>query len=246
MGLIKTTSFELATYSQGDPQSKKLALVLPGKLDTKDYPHMRSHVDFLATQGYLALSFDPPGTWESPGDLALYTMTNYLTAINELIEHLGNKPTFVVGHSRGGSMAMLAGITNPLVTHFGAIMSYYTFKPDIHGEYPDEEWKKTGYKISRRDVPASTAMREFKLPYSFLEDQIQYDMLPGLKNTIKPKMFVVGEKDVTVKPEIVKTAYEAAAEPKVLYTLPSDHDYRFHPDLVVKVNSYLGEFLATL
>ena len=69
MNLIKTESFQLATYSQGDSESKKLALVLPGKLDTKDYSHMKSHVKYLAIMGYFALSFDPPGTWESKGDI---------------------------------------------------------------------------------------------------------------------------------------------------------------------------------
>src|SRR3989344_7326448 len=113
--MIKTSSFELAEYQQGDTNSSKLALVLPGKLDTKDYPHMRSHVDFLAGKGYLAVSFDPPGTWESPGDISLYTMTNYLRSVNELIEHFGNKPTFVMGHSLDGALAMEASFRNEVV-----------------------------------------------------------------------------------------------------------------------------------
>lgn len=100
--LIKTESFNLAVYQKGSPDSKKLALVLPGRLDTKDYPHMRSHVDFLASKGYLALSFDPPGSWESEGDISLYLTTNYLKAVKELINHFGNKPTLLIGHSRGG------------------------------------------------------------------------------------------------------------------------------------------------
>jgi len=58
----QTRSFKLAAYIQGKPTADGLAIVLPGKLDTKDYAHMQSHVDFLAERGYLALSFDPPGT----------------------------------------------------------------------------------------------------------------------------------------------------------------------------------------
>lgn len=87
MNLLQLPSFTIATYMQGNPDAEKLALVLPGKLDTKDYAHMRSHVDFLAERGYLALSFDPAGTWESPGDISLYTLNNYLKTIDELIEH---------------------------------------------------------------------------------------------------------------------------------------------------------------
>src|SRR3990167_9150866 len=118
--MIKTNSFTLATYQKGNPDSKKLALVLPGKLDTKDYAHMRSHVDFLANLGFFALSFDPPGTWESPGDISLYTTTNYLKAIDELIKHFGNKPTFIMGHSRGASISMMGASRNSKIMAYAA------------------------------------------------------------------------------------------------------------------------------
>ena len=58
MNLLKTESFELACNIQGSETAGELALVLPGRLDTKDYPHMKSHVEYLASRGYLALSFD--------------------------------------------------------------------------------------------------------------------------------------------------------------------------------------------
>jgi pimeloyl-ACP methyl ester carboxylesterase len=125
MHLIKTKSFELAVYARGDENSPKLAIVIPGRLDTKDYIHLTGHVDHLANLGYYALSFDPAGTWESPGGIELYTTTNILQEINELIAHFGDKPTVLLGHSRGGTAAMLVGVANPYVTHFAAIMSYH-------------------------------------------------------------------------------------------------------------------------
>ena len=72
MSVINTPNFKLATYQAGDPDAQKLALVLPGFLDTKDYAHMKAHVDLLAAQGYFALSIDFPGTWESGDDIELY------------------------------------------------------------------------------------------------------------------------------------------------------------------------------
>ncbi len=244
MNLIKTKSFSLATYTKGDFSSPKLALILPGRLDTKDYPHMRSHVECLAKRGYFALSFDPPGTWKSPGSIQLYTMTNYLKAINELIEYFGNKPTFIMGHSRGGSMAILAGINNPHVISFASVMSTYSYRPEIHGGYPDEQWKKDGYKIHKRDIPGKTnEFVEFKLPYAFLEDQIQYDMFTSLRESKKPKLFILGQHDKTVPPNIVEIAYNAASDPKVLGTINSDHNYRINNGLIEEVNGIIGRFL---
>src|SRR3990167_8571891 len=125
MKFIKTKSFELAVYARGDEKASRVALVLPGRLDTKDYVHMTSHVDFLAKRGYHALSFDMPGTWESPGNIAEYTTTNYIKAVNELVDYLGNKPTLLLGHSRGGSVAILAGAVNKDVVGIIPIMATY-------------------------------------------------------------------------------------------------------------------------
>lgn len=58
MNIIKTKTFELAIYEKGDSNSPKFAIVVPGRLDTKDYVHNTSLVDYLASRGYFALSFD--------------------------------------------------------------------------------------------------------------------------------------------------------------------------------------------
>ncbi|MCR4329684.1 MAG: alpha/beta hydrolase [Candidatus Roizmanbacteria bacterium] len=246
--ILKTQSFELAIYTKGNTEASKLALVLPGKLDTKDYPHMRSHVEYLAKRGYYALSFDPPGTWESKGDISLYTVSNYQKAVNEIIEYFSNRPTFLVGHSRGGSIAMLAGTANPYVHCFASIMSFYTFLPTIHGEYPDNIWKKKGYTLSKRDIPGQSVykVKLYKLPYSFLEDQIMYDMSSALSISIKPKLFIFGTKDTLVTPEIVKKGYDISAEPKQIKELNSDHNYRSSSELIQQVNKKLGEFLDSI
>lgn len=241
--LIKTKSFTLATYSKGNPDSEKFALVLPGKLDTKDYAHIKSHVDYLADLGFFALSFDPPGTWESPGDISLYNTTNYLKAINELIEYYGNKQTFVMGHSRGGSMAMLSGTTNPNITAFAAIMSYSYVNNYKDGK--EDDWKKTGFITAMRDLPpgGGPKVKEFKLPFSFLEDQKQYRTDDKLKISTKPKLFILGKQDITVPSKKVKYAYKSAANPKELYELNSDHNYRHHSVLIDEVNKVIEDFL---
>jgi pimeloyl-ACP methyl ester carboxylesterase len=239
MDKINTKSFELAVYAKGSEASKRIALVLPGKLDTKDYPHMKSHVDFLADLGFFALSFDPPGSWESPGDTSLYTMTNYLKAIDELIEYFGNKPAILLGHSRGGSMAMLGAIENPYVTHFIAVMSRA-------GEsVPSKPIKPGDVSVSYRDVPGRPdEKKKFELPFSYFEDSARYNILDGLKGCAKPKLFVLGKRDITVKPEEVKAAYEAAAQPKEVIEIDSDHDYRWHPVIIEEVNKVIRDFIS--
>jgi isopentenyl-diphosphate Delta-isomerase len=241
---IQTKSFKIAIYKKGKTNCKKLALLLPGRLDTKDYAHLRSHVDFLATRGYLALSFDPPGTWESEGDISIYSTTNYLKAIKEIIEFYGNKPTLVMGHSRGGSMAILAGTRIDYVKSFIAVMSRATYKTT---NFVDDGWKKKGFVVSTRDTPKGylEPIKSFKLPYSFVEDSQKYDMIEDLKNCSKPKLFVAGSKDVLVKADGIRDAFKLSSKPKQFKLLNSDHDYRKNNQMIEKVNELISEFLKT-
>lgn len=242
MNIIKTKTFQLAVYKKGGTNSPKLAIVVPGRLDTKDYTHNTSLVDYLASLGFLALSFDPPGTWESPGSIDLYTTTNCIKAVNELIEHFGNKPTLLAGHSRGGTIAMLAGPKNNHVTHFISIFSYYGAPSD-----PSDERIIDGKVMSYRDLPPGTSktkeQKEFKLPLNYFEDGKQYNALSELANCTKPKLFFYGTQDDMNDPEDVKIAYEKSAEPKMIHALNSDHDYRYHPEIVEEVNKIVGLFL---
>jgi pimeloyl-ACP methyl ester carboxylesterase len=239
--IIKTKSFKLAVYEKGDREAKKLAIVIPGRLDTKDYIHMTSLVNHLAGKGYHALSFDPPGTWESPGDIELYTVTNTLKAIDELLEHFNNKPAVLIGHSRGGTISMLASTTNPYITHFVAIMS-------SHGptmvDLPEKEGED---KVSYRDLPPGTTrtkeQKRFDLPYSYFEDQKKYDALTKLKGCTKPKLFFFGAHDNLVTKKEVQESFNASAEPKQIIELNSEHDYRLQPKVVAQVNNRVGEFL---
>lgn len=243
MNFIKTKSFQLATYSKGNKNSKKLALVLPGKLDTKDYAHMKSHVDFLSSKGFYALSFDPPGTWESKGDISLYNTTNYLKAVDELIGYFGNKQTFILGHSRGASVSMIAGARNKHISGYAAFMP--SFSEQGFDKTKDEQWKKLGYKISMRDLPpgGEEEVKEFKLPYNFYKDQIKYEMTDEFKNSEKPKLIIVGKHDITVPYDSVIELYNLVSEPKRLYEIDSDHNYRLVPKLIEEVNMVLGKFI---
>jgi len=238
---IKTSSFELSVYMSGDEDTQKLALVLPGRLDTKDYPHMLSHVDYLANLGYLAITFDPPGTWESPGGIELYTMTNYLKAVNELIELFGNKPTVLLGHSRGGSMAMLAGSLNDFVTHVICVMSKTAPSRIDEGRIVDD------YVVSYRDMPFSDSenQKEFKLPLTYFADAETYNILENIKRCIKPKLFFLGRKDTIISPKSVIEDFRQASEPKQLVELDSIHDYRKSHETIDIVNEEVKQFLKT-
>lgn len=205
---------------------------------------MLDHADYLAQQGYFSVTFDPPGTWESPGDISIYTMTNYLQAINELIEYYGNRPTLLMGHSRGGSMAVLAGLRNPFVEKFISIMGACSYAPDKYQADPDGEWQRLGYKINSRELPGKdNEFVDYQLPYSFAEDAKQYDLYDELRTCQKPKLFIYGARDQLVSPVLAEEIFAAASEPKELAMIDSDHDYRHNNESIKEINFLVRDFL---
>ena len=246
MNTLQTKTFQLATSQAGKPDAPKLAVVLPGLFDTKDYAHIQSHLKRLAELGFHAVSFDPPGTWESPGGIELYTPSNYLQAVHEVIDRFG-KPTFVMGHSRGATMSLASGSSNKLVFALAAVMPSH-----IRGDYlgnEDAEWKAQGHRLLSRDLPPGGGERSYseQLPYSFFLDQLNFDCTDSLQASSVPKLFIYGASDTSgATPQSVRAIYEQAGEPKEIHEIPGDHDYRQDPDRIEMVNQIVTDFLNNL
>ncbi len=241
MEIIKTDSFELAILFRGDKNADKLALILPGRLDTKDYVSCVSHADYLASKGYFAVSFDPPGTWESPGTTELFTTTNYIKAVNELIAHFGDRPTLLMGHSRGGAVAILAS-SNPAVTGIIVVMANFS-EPSA----PNSGSIEKGFRLSLRDLPPGTSktkdQKEFKLFNSYWLDGKNYNPAETLKSCTKPKLIIYGTNDSFTPVPVVRELYETLPEPKMIKEVDCQHDYRYYPDVIKEINNEIGMFL---
>jgi hypothetical protein len=135
-----------------------------------------------------------------------------------------------------------------LYCHDLSTFPWYYFTGWLTTKEQDVELKSKGYAPSYRDLPPSGGPeeKEFLLPYSFFEDQKKYDLTVDTTSNSKPKMFVYGAYDKLATPETVKETYNLFAEPKLLYKLESDHDYRLFPDLVEEVNRLMKNFLRTI
>ena len=242
MEIIQTTNFKLAVITRGNNKANRLVIALPGRLDTKDYACFASHLEFLAEKGFFGISFDPPGTWESPGGIELFTTSNYIKAVNEVIEYYGYKPTLLLGHSRGGATAVLEGCGNPDV--FGIL----TINESLGSPSPPNPKRIRGDKyLDLRDLPPGTEktseQKEFLVPLTYFEDGAKYNDAEVLKTCTKPKLIISSKTDEFNSPEEVRQVYEQIPEPKMFHELDCNHDYRYYPEMVDEVNKVVGEFL---
>lgn len=225
----------------------KLAILCPGHLDSKDYPHLIALAEDLVKQGYTVVRFDPLGTWESDGSNADYTITQHLHDIRTVIDYMLGQNHFdhilLGGHSRGGMNSILYAAQDPRISKVLAIMPPYAIIRTVNKDKVTQ-WKKDGFRVSARDVPGQTAKREFTVPYANIEEDSRHDVLAAVKKVHVPIIFLTGDQDTIVLPADVKTIFEQANEPKKFIVMAGiGHDYRHNPDEIKKVNERILEEL---
>lgn len=242
MQIIKTQSFKTAVNITGDEKSSKVAILMPGRLDTKDYINFVSHGEYLSKRGFLVVAIDPPGTWDSPGDLENYSTTTYIKCVNEIVDYFGNRPTLLLGHSRGGATAMLVS-SNPSVSWLAVVNSSYGAPTP-----PEPSEVKNGILTECRDLPPGNVrtdeQKRFDLPMTYFEDASKYSPRVALGNFKGPKLLVHATRDEFTKLDKVKNIYDGLLEPKTFVQIDCTHDYRLFPDAVKSVNEALGQWLS--
>ena len=242
--ILRTASFELAITTRGDENAERIAFVLPGLLDTKDYQHITSLQDALARAGYFAISLDAPGTWESGGDISLYSMQSYEKAVQELHEHFGKKPVVFAGHSFGGFLSLKLGAHLPETLAIVDIMGTSRYGTEAENDEALNTWKREGMRRGRRDLPQNPQnFMNYVLPYSFHLARAGADTREALARSDAPKLFIAGRDDVTVPSEQVLDGYNACREPRKFTEVAGDHDYRKDPARIQNVNDIVLSFL---
>jgi pimeloyl-ACP methyl ester carboxylesterase len=225
----------------------KLAILCPGYLDSKDYPHLVGLAEELCAHGYTVVRFEPTGTWESDGTIADYTTTQYLIDIRNVLEYMLREREYagvlLGGHSRGGQVAILYAARDQRITQVVAIMP--SSPASLVGKDPSA-WEREGFRISGRDTPDGKGMREFRVPYTHVTDRNRFDVVSDAKKTHAAMLIIAGDKDRVVPPETVKTIFENANEPKKFVLLEGiGHDYRRNPQEIKLVNErIIGELFS--
>src|SRR5512133_736809 len=235
----KDIELDAAVEYPGGQSNGQLAVLCPGYLDSKDYPHLVGLSKSLAGKGYVVVRFDPAGTWKSGGTTADYNVSQYLADVKSVIDFFLSEEAFngvlLCGHSLGGMVALVYAATDERVSEVAAVMVPYAF---VRPGKLMTKGVADGYKISKRDIPnGAIGKREFKVPFSMVEDSKQYDARASVRALHIPLVFIVGEKDTVVSPQDTKLIYDAANEPKKFILIKNiGHDYRRHDDEIERIN----------
>jgi len=218
----------------------KLALLLPGYLDSPDYLHMKTFEKRLSELGHTVERLDPCNLWQT-GDVNNYSTTNFIKQIRERVEFYKNQnpeEVVLIGHSMGGFTAIIAGSRIKEVTRMVALCP----PPDMYGTA--EKWSDTGFRHSERDLPDNpTKFRSFDVPYSFAKDGLQYSAKDEVKKINKPLMIFIALDDEVVEPELTEQIVANANNPYVVRQPGMGHDFRFSQEECSIVMNEIEKFL---
>lgn len=201
----------------------KLALLLPGYLDSPDFLHMKVFEKRLKEIGYTAERLDPCNLWKT-GDVNNYSVTNYIKQIKDRIDYYkGQHPDEVVliGHSLGAFTSIIAG------NLFSEVTKIVSLCPPLSIENLGKKWEGKPSRISKRNLPDDTTKyREFDVPLTFVEDARKYSAIEAVHEIKKPLMIFIGMADTSVSPKETEILVSNAINPYVIRMKEIGHDFR--------------------
>ena len=219
----------------------KLALLLPGYLDSPDHLHMIIFEKMLLGQGYTVKRLDPCNLWET-GDTNNYNVTNYLKTIRDTIDSYKSQnidELVLIGHSLGGFVAMVAG------ARFAEVTKIIALCPPFSVAMSNGNLDESGARHSKRDLPTDKSkFREFVVPKSFIEDRMQYSTIDEVKNLNKPVMILIALDDKQVLPEDSEKLIKVVNNPYVVRLEKLEHNFRHSETKTNLVATEIEKFIV--
>ncbi len=227
-----------------------LAFVAHGLGGTKEQPLTTALAEAFVENGIITVRYDAANTFgESEGRYEDATTTNYSEDLEDVIgwaktQQWYQEPFWLCGHSLGSFCTLLYAEKHPSVIAGIAPISTVVSGPlSLESKSKDElvPWKKTGWRISER---ASSPGNFKKLPWSHIEDRMQYDVLPEAHQLTMPTFLLVGENDTTSTPVAhQKILFEAIPEPKEFHIIPDAPHTFMEPKHIAEVKKLLSSWI---
>ncbi len=216
----------------------KLAILLPGYIESPDYRHLVIIDQKLSNLGYQVVRVDACNLW-STCDTQNYTTTNYINQVKQIIEsYLPEKPTeiILIGHSLGCLVALY------VAKLYKQVSKVICLSPPVALDKSDHKWVD-GFRVSKKDLPDNPIdFRQFSVPFSFVNDRKQYSIVDTLNSFTKPFLIIIGEND-SLLPDVEELVKNKNIK-NFIKIKNMGHDFRQSEELCSQVTSEIEKFIT--
>jgi pimeloyl-ACP methyl ester carboxylesterase len=208
------------TYDDSNTK-QEVILFIHGFKGFKDWGAHNLVAEFFASRGYRFLKFNLSHSGviaENPLDVndmdsfAANTISKELADVNTVINYIahtyaGAKIT-LIGHSRGGGLAILKGESDPRISRVVTLSAIADFS-SLWKEEQEEEWEKTGriYVENARTKEKMPLSSELLMDYKTHKNE--FDILDAASRLELPWLILHGDDDVNVPFSIAQQLAQA-------------------------------------
>ncbi len=228
-----------------DGVKKPIVVFVHGFKGFKDWGPFPLMADYFAQQEFVFLKFNLSQNGTTPetplnfSDLEAFGHDNFTTQLEDLtvvlnfietaqaplpVGEMATREIYLVGHSRGGSLALLQASADGRVKKIAT----WAAVSDILSAYKPEDiknWKTTGV----RWIANARTQQQMPVYYQFYEDQVKnknyLEVLSVIKKLNSPLLIVHGEKDETVPISNAYDIYEHVSDSELIVLANANHTF---------------------
>lgn len=225
-----------------------LVFITHGLGDSKDYPHIEMFGKCFRDNNYNVLRFDTCNSFgESDGRFEEASITNYYEDLEDVIawskeQSFYLEPFVLCGHSLGAICSALFAEKYPAKVKALAPISCVVNGNLSKEQYSKEEltdWEKSGW------LTESWPRGEVRLPWSYMEDEMKYDLLPDANKLTMSTILIVGEFDNCTSPRHQQILFDALPGQKGIYLIKgAPHTFQ-EPEHLAEIYKLLDKWLKT-
>lgn len=229
-----------------------LAFIMHGLGGFKEQPHIQKWAEVFKTNGYTSIRFDTANTvGESEGEYEKATITNYYEDLEDVIlwsktQSFYKQPFCLAGHSLGGICTTLYAekfpeevkALAPISTVVSGKLSF-----DAHDKNVLKTWEQTGWR--ERESKSKPGIIK-KLPWSHMQDRLQYDLLVNAKKLTMPVLLMVGSEDTTTPLAHQRILFDKLPGKKEIHTIDGSPHTFAEESHINQTCNILNTWLSTL
>lgn len=205
--------------------NRRLVFIEHGLSSFKEYHVIRRTAEAFLNNGYVVVSFDTRFSFgESDGDIKFANQTNSLADLQTVIDwakaqDFYAEPFALCGHSLGGGSVLKYAEDYPekvsRLVGLGAMVGgkYYLRSYMLHNQEFFEKWRETNERFCRKSSDKSIYGY---VPFDFVLDLQNYDMVFNAGRIKAPTLLITGENDLSSTVYNNERLFEKIEAPKEL------------------------------